>query len=73
MIGRESKKIYYGENVHKELTNLRMYGSKGLCIRNDININIVLYVRFSKNMVYEKPHNVTGVIKHTGSEKTPKV
>lgn len=32
----------------------------------------MLYVWLSKNIFYEKPYNVKGIIKHTGSQEKPK-
>lgn len=33
---------------------------------------IVLYVRLSKNIYYEKPYIIKGDIKHTGLKELPK-
>ena len=61
----------YGENRGQTLTNFRMYGSKRLIYRN-VYIPKRRTVRFSKNHSYEKPYYVTGIIKQSGSEETPK-
>lgn len=46
-------------------------GLKNASSRNAVT-TVVGYVRISKIAWYEIPYNVTGIVKHTGSEGKPK-
>lgn len=46
-------------------------GLKNASSRNAVTMDVG-YVRISKIAWYETPYNVTGIVKHTGSEGKPK-
>ena len=50
----------------KELTNLRMYGSRPKNCRNAVDVQ-ASWVWQSKNPMYEMPCSVKGTVKLTGS------
>jgi len=52
-----------------KLANVRVYKFEGVEMHLPQN---VVYVRWSKSVVYETPYSVTGTIQHTGSKQEPK-
>lgn len=67
----EVYKVAMVRMFRKELTNLRMYGSKGLSCRNAVGEKS-WQERCSKNCLYETPYCVTGAINPAGSKQKPK-
>ena len=49
-----------------------MYGSRSCKLQKCNCHSIVAYMWLSKNVCYEIPYNVKGIVKYTGSKETSK-